>query len=229
MHILAFDTTQEHGGVGVFRDSECLAVAPHDGTRDYSKTLFRELDEALGKAGIRLEDIDLYAVANGPGSFTGIRVGIAAALGWRSVFHRPVRGVTLFDAMIEEAQPQTPISLTLLDAGRGEVYGALYSRLPSHASSRQSGEGSVFNSCELADFVDAELNGSEGITCITLEEDGVARSFQTALPAFCRWQLLKSFLVPAIARVAVRSFKEEGSQRELDAYYIRRPDAELHS
>ncbi len=229
MHILALDTTQEHGGVGIFRDSECLAVAPHESPQDYSRTLFREVDDALKKAGIRLEDIGLYAVAQGPGSFTGIRVGISAALGWRSTFRRALRGVTLFDAMMEQAQPRTPTALTLLNAGRGEVYCALFRRPSSHLGYVRNGQGFLFKPHELANFLAPELQAGETLTCIALDVDDVARSFQAVIPPACQWQCLKSFLVPPIARVALRSFQQEGSQQEIDAYYIRRPDAELHS
>ena len=89
MLILAFDTTSEEGGVGIFRDTECLALVPNDGqANQYSITLFEMVEKALGRQP-ETPEIDLYAVANGPGSFTGIRVGLAAALAWGKAFDRP--------------------------------------------------------------------------------------------------------------------------------------------
>jgi len=78
MLILSFDTTNEHGGVGIYRDTECLAEMANPGGTNYSVSLFDMVDRMLAEARLQLGDIDLLAVANGPGSFTGIRVGLAA-------------------------------------------------------------------------------------------------------------------------------------------------------
>ena len=101
MLILALDTTSEVGGVGIFRDHECLARVANDGPANrYSVSLFYMVDQAIEEAKVRhgvpvrgLADIGLIAVATGPGSFTGIRVGLAAAQGWAKAFGLPVRGV----------------------------------------------------------------------------------------------------------------------------------------
>src|SRR5574340_1268265 len=119
MLILALDTTSEHGGVGVFRDFDCLAsIANRQGT-NYSVTVFEMAEAALRAAGRSLRDIDLFAVATGPGSFTGIRVGVAAAQGWATAFGRPVLGVSVLEALTEAAQPKTQWAAPLLDARRG--------------------------------------------------------------------------------------------------------------
>jgi hypothetical protein len=101
MLILAVDTTSEVGGVAIFEGKECLASVANDGAANiYSITLFQMVDrlvaEARAKAHAQLKalsDIELYAATNGPGSFTGIRVGLAAAQGWAKAFGRPVLGI----------------------------------------------------------------------------------------------------------------------------------------
>ena len=104
MLILAFDTTSEMGGVGIFRDTECLASIPNAGqANQYSITLFEMVEQALASAHRELREIDLYAAANGPGSFTGIRVGLAAARAWGKAFDRRVRGVSVLEAMVNKA------------------------------------------------------------------------------------------------------------------------------
>lgn len=103
MLILAFDTTSDMGGVGIFRDGESLVEIPNEGpTNRYSITLFEMVGQALAGSGVELRDIDLYAVARGPGSFTGIRVGLAAARAWGKAFDRPVRGISVLDAMVNK-------------------------------------------------------------------------------------------------------------------------------
>src|SRR5579859_7287960 len=107
MLILALDTTSDWGGAAVFRDDELLAAALNDAPiNQYSVTLFEMVNRALAQAGATLADIELYAVANGPGSFTGIRVGLAAAQGWARAFRRPAQGVNLLEAMVEHAHPE---------------------------------------------------------------------------------------------------------------------------
>lgn len=83
MLVLSLDTTSEQGGAGIFRGVECLALIPNEGTANqYSVTLFEMVQKALAEARLEPREIELYAVANGPGSFTGIRVGLAAARAW---------------------------------------------------------------------------------------------------------------------------------------------------
>src|ERR1035438_9129391 len=101
MLILALDTTSEKGGVGIFNNAECLASVPNqDPTNLFSVTVFQMAQQALAQAHLELSEIELYAVANGPGSFTGIRVGLAAAGAWGTgsgqrtgVIHRDSRGL----------------------------------------------------------------------------------------------------------------------------------------
>src|SRR5208282_3239433 len=106
MLILAFDTTSEKGGVGIFRDAECLVSVPNEGPANrYSVTLFEMVEQALAQARLELREIELFAAANGPGSFTGIRVGLAAARAWGKAFDRKVRGVSVLEALINKACP----------------------------------------------------------------------------------------------------------------------------
>ena len=131
MLILAFDTTGEKGGVGIFRDAERLALIPNEGPANrYTVTLFEMVEQALAGAHKELREIDLYAAANGPGSFTGIRVGLAAARAWGKAFGRRVRGVSVLEAMVNMAwqrgDPESPPSSELEGGpGRSEGEGGL--------------------------------------------------------------------------------------------------------
>jgi len=133
MLILAFDTTSEHGGVGIYRDMECWARLANQGAANYSVGLFQMVDRLLKQTELRLGDIELFAVALGPGSFTGIRVGVAAAQGWAMAFERPVVGVSMLEAMVEQAQPPD-IAVPILNARRGEFFLGLFRRSPQLGS-----------------------------------------------------------------------------------------------
>lgn len=235
MLILAFDTTNEYGGAGVFRDSQCLAMALHEGRPDYSVSLFQEVTAILEKASIRFDDIDLIAAANGPGSFTGIRVGLAAAQGWGSTFKRPMRGVSVLEAMVDEANPDTPKAVAILDAGRGEFYSGVFRLV--QASSPTTGnvfapdtDNFVLKPDELGRVLQTHGSQPNSLTCVVRETDAASRTLQQNLPSSSPWRTVRGTLVPAIARVAVRSYAEgrPPSPNELYACYIRRPDVELN-
>jgi tRNA threonylcarbamoyl adenosine modification protein YeaZ len=237
MLILAFDTTSEEGGVGVFRETECLALIPNDGqANQYSITLFEMVEKALAQAGLKLLEIDLYAVANGPGSFTGIRVGLAAALAWGKAFERPIRGVSVLEAMVSKARITTDWVFPIMDARRGEFFLASFRRKLSEVpgESRLDYEpadgGWLFKPESLRAFVEERLTSGASATCLARAHDHAAVDLRASLPTSMNWQHVEGVLVESIAGLARN---EEQSRRpcpeaKLDAYYLRRPDAEVN-
>src|SRR5256712_13128672 len=106
MLILAFDTTSEQGGAAIYRDRDCVAAEASQGpANSYSVTLFQMVGRLLRESKLALGEIDLFAVANGPGSFTGIRVGVAAAQGWAEPLKAPGWGMPGFEALGGNAGP----------------------------------------------------------------------------------------------------------------------------
>ncbi|MGH9174978.1 MAG: tRNA (adenosine(37)-N6)-threonylcarbamoyltransferase complex dimerization subunit type 1 TsaB, partial [Vicinamibacterales bacterium] len=81
MLILALDTTTRDGSVAVSRDDTILAVVRGDGSRTHAERLPREIERALTQAGASARNLDLLAVASGPGAFTGLRIGLATIQG----------------------------------------------------------------------------------------------------------------------------------------------------
>ncbi|HEV2176640.1 MAG TPA: tRNA (adenosine(37)-N6)-threonylcarbamoyltransferase complex dimerization subunit type 1 TsaB [Terriglobia bacterium] len=231
MLILAFDTTSDRGGAALYRGHECLASAAGD--RNYSVTLFTAVDGLLERAGLRLRDVDLLAVANGPGSFTGIRVGLAAAQGWAKALDRPARGISVLAALAEEAQPRASVAVSILDARRGEFYVGAFRREESSASFAPAAAGGLLmKPAALGEYVEelARPGGPGGsVTCLGRSEEPVEPA-RAALPASCEWQTVSGTLVHAIARLALKAqaSAKPFEAAELDAYYIRRSDAEMH-
>ena len=237
MLTLAFDTTSEKGGAGIFRDSECLALVPNDGPANrYSITLFEMVAQALAQAHLELREIDLYAVANGPGSFTGIRVGLAAARAWGKAFDRRVRGVSVLEALVNKACLKTDWAFPILDARRGEFFLGGFHRKPSElpGATRQDYEpadgGWVLRPESLRAFLDERLTSGASATCLVRAHDQAAVDLRASLPTSLNWQKVEGALVDSIADIAL---KDEQSGRpspdaNLDAYYIRRPDAEIN-
>jgi tRNA threonylcarbamoyladenosine biosynthesis protein TsaB len=236
MLILAIDTTSEEGGVGIFRDAECLALVPNQGqANQYSITLFELVEKALAQAQLELREIELYAAANGPGSFTGIRVGLAATMAWGKAFNRPVRGVSVLEAMVREARPSTGWAYPIMDARRGEFFLASFCRksseLPAEMQQYEPADGGwLFKPESLRAFIQERLASGVGATCLARANDRSAVDLRASLPASVKWQLVEGVLFNSIAEIAWR--EEQSGQShpaaKLDAYYLRRPDAEVN-
>ncbi len=232
MLVLALDTTSEQGGAGIYRDQQCLASVENPGPANlYSVTLFQMVERLLGEARLTLADIELFAVANGPGSFTGIRVGVAATQGWASALNRPVKGISVLEAMVEAAQPKTDWAVPILDARRGEFYVGLFRRSSPQAFFQAEGEGLVLKPDALQSFLEELGRRAPGraVTCVVRQSDRSSEAWRERLPASFHWQSVPGSLVAAVARLALRAAQQGRleSPAQLDACYIRRSDAEL--
>ena len=131
MITLAIDTSSPRGAVALLRDDKPLA----EGTFDRSppgQNLFDMAAKLLAANQLLVDDLGLLAVGLGPGSFTGIRVGIASAKGVALPGKLPIKGASSFDALALTALPQMPPDCPQLcvlgDARRDEIYFALYDR-----------------------------------------------------------------------------------------------------
>lgn len=250
MLILAFDTTNEHGGASLHRDLECLASDVRRGEANYSVTLFQMVDGLLRQARVALQDLDLIALATGPGSFTGIRVGLAAAQGWAQAIGRPVCGVSVLEAVAEQARPAADWALPILDARRGEFYVSVVRRQkvedacvsragasdmrPWGSLEVQDAQPGVLLNREavplfLARFKNSRSSG-ESVCCVARQWDGAAQALRGSLPAGLGWQTVSGPPTGSIARLALIAHREGRVQApsQLDALYLRRSDAEMH-
>src|SRR5688500_6502451 len=128
MLVLALDTTTRAGSCAVARDGVVLRERGGDPDRPHDTRMPGDLMTLLEEERITLPDIDVFAVATGPGSFTGLRVGIATMQGLAFAEGKPLIGVSAFDALARLAVAPGPGAqvATWVDAWRGEVYAALY-------------------------------------------------------------------------------------------------------
>lgn len=126
MIVLAIDTAGTACNVAIYDASHdaTLGIAGADIGRGHAERLMGFIDEALSEAGVEMDDVDRIAVTIGPGSFTGIRVGVATARGLGLALGRPVVGVSVLQALAISAlaaAPGHPV-LIVTDAKREEVY-----------------------------------------------------------------------------------------------------------
>lgn len=119
--ILSVETATLSGSVALSRGDEILGVVSGDASISHSNTLLSDVDKLLTQTNIALPEIDLFAVATGPGSFTGLRIGIATIKALAATLDRPTAGIPTLEA-VALAGGVSEISVALLPAGRGEVF-----------------------------------------------------------------------------------------------------------
>lgn len=129
MRVLALDTTSRAGSVALVDGDRVIAEIVGDRSRSHAERLPGDLVRALDAHGWRAADVDLFAVVAGPGSFTGLRIGIATMQGLAFVLGRPVVGVSALEAVAQSVAAAAETGTTIgvwIDAHRHEVFSALY-------------------------------------------------------------------------------------------------------
>jgi tRNA threonylcarbamoyladenosine biosynthesis protein TsaB len=124
--VLAIDTASDARSVCVARGGRVLASATEGLIESGSAALLREIDEVLASAGVALREIGLFAVACGPGSFTGLRAGLATVKAFAKITGRPAVGVPTLHAVALSARARGR-TVAAIPAGRGEVFAQLLS------------------------------------------------------------------------------------------------------
>ena len=127
MLVLSVDTTSVRGSVAIL-DDEALVASAGFVTKlpRHAENLLPQVDYLLSELGVKLRDVNAFAVGSGPGSFVGIRIGIASVLGFAYSCGRPAVGVSVLDATAYNYRHFNGDVCVMLDAYRGEVYGACY-------------------------------------------------------------------------------------------------------
>ncbi len=126
MWILAFDTSTAAGTVALTKGEALVATRTFVSGRSHAERLLPAILDLLGEAGVALDDLDAIAVAAGPGSFTGLRIGLATAKGLARSAGKPLHAVSTLEAMAWNLSPVRGLLCPLLDARKKEVYAALF-------------------------------------------------------------------------------------------------------
>jgi tRNA threonylcarbamoyladenosine biosynthesis protein TsaB len=222
MLLLAIDTSGKQGSIALARvgeqsadeaDVDVIETSPLGGGT-FSAQLVPQLATLLSRHGFRKNDIGAFAVASGPGSFTGLRIGLAAVKALAEVLGKPTAAVSLLEVCVFTSGAQGKI-MAALDAGRGDVYVGEY-EIPLSAGSApreyllsrteflaQAGGWKIVT----PDSVLAEAGRAAGLSVITLAPISAA----------------------AVARLGWRKIRsgETVTPEQLEANYIRRTDAEM--
>jgi tRNA threonylcarbamoyladenosine biosynthesis protein TsaB len=236
MLILAVDTSGRVGSLAVLRDRELLGEVSNAGPEPYSSGLFGDLSKLLGELDLSLKQVDLFAVAAGPGSFTGLRVGLTAVKAWAEVYAKPIAPISGLEAVAAEIsqQPVEPCGLLIpvMDARRGQLFGAIYERqLPDGASNssclKRLGDEVVMGAAEFLELVAGQTNGTLP-QFASPSPEVIEPALQQSRFAAQTVEKVSGVLASVIGRLgyesALRGKTIDGLH--LDANYVRRTDAE---
>jgi tRNA threonylcarbamoyladenosine biosynthesis protein TsaB len=226
MVILSIDTTSASGSVALLRDTEVVSLVARSDDEQYSSRLFRDVERAIRDAGTSLPEVELFAVASGPGSFTGVRVGLAAVKAWAEVYRRPVAAVSALEAMASQVSASERLTAGIADAHRGQLFAGLYERTESGL--RRRGDDVVMPPTECFAYLMEQAAGI-AFAIRTTAPEIVCAALAGSEAAGARVETADPALAPAIGRLGCeRAHRGElVDALTLDAHYVRRSDAEL--
>lgn len=222
MLFLATDTSGRQGSIALARGEatgacQVIEVTPLAGGT-FSAQLVPHIAALLSKHRFSKADIGAFAVTSGPGSFTGLRVGLAAIKGLAEILLKPIATVSLLEAVAISAGMPGKI-LAILDAGRSEVYAGEYD---------VTGESAQVVSERLVKREDlfAQILQSPAHSSLATSDKLLAEAAHSAGLSF---SLVEPIDAGTIARLGWRKIQQEQtvSPEQLEANYIRRTDAEL--
>ena len=126
MLILAFESSAKSASVALVKDGELLSQYSQCSALTHSRTLLPMAEDMLKNAEVKLSEVDLIAVAHGPGSFTGIRIGVSTVKGLSWAADKPCVGVSTLEAMAWHGLLSGGYVCPVMDARRQQVYNALF-------------------------------------------------------------------------------------------------------
>ena len=205
-----------------------LSLLGHTTLEDYSSWLLPGVQEVLKAPGLRMGDVDGYAAAAGPGSFTGVRVGLTTVKAWAEVYRKPIAAVSRLEAVASQAATPAKFVAAFVDAQRGQLFGAVYRR--EGAGLGRVGEEMVIAPGKFVETA-TELTKGEGIAWVSPDPSLVL--------ADAAWKQREKLgepiehvsptLAAVIGRIGLHRLQEGKATNALalDANYVRRSDAEI--
>lgn len=239
MKILAIDSSTRFGGVAVLEENSVLSRVFEDGqdsgyatppihpSQEFSSKLFRYVGLALGKALIGLPEVDVFAVAAGPGSFTGLRVGLAAVKAWSEVYGKPIAAVSGLEALAAQSSAHSGLVLAFTDARRGQVYGAVFEHQDGRL--RLVGEETVARPVDFLERI-VKINLDTPMAFVSPAPEIMREMIAASSLRNSTIEQVSGDLAPSVGRLAhAKALRGElVDAQTLEANYVRREDAETY-
>jgi tRNA threonylcarbamoyladenosine biosynthesis protein TsaB len=195
--ILSIDTTSEFGSIALTEANVVVEEITLHAPEGFGHVLFGHIEELLDRNGTTVHQMECFSAASGPGSFTGVRVGLAAAKGLAEATGKRMVAVSNLRALASFGT--APLRATVIDARRGEIYGAVYNSqlelvMPEVVTKLDAWIATLPHGCEMISSIDTPRALAAAIGHIAWDDFTLGRSSDPA---------------------------------EIDANYVRRSDAEL--
>lgn len=197
MKILGLDTATLTSGIAIVDDTRVLAHARHDASHR-SNDLLVTVDAVCKQAGVAPTELDAIAIGAGPGSFTGLRIGMATAKGIAFAAGRPLWAVSSLAALAFDAMIEHGVIVAVLDARRGEVFAGCYTA-DAETGMTSLADERVFAPAELAGWV----AGIAGDRPTSFAGDAIASYPEILAPFADRWTSVRTPSGVAVARLAL--------------------------
>ncbi len=223
MRILGFDTATSACSAAVWEDGRIAARRFEPMSRGQSERLMPMVREVLSEAGADFPDLDLLAVTTGPGAFTGLRIGLAAARGMALAGDLACFGVTTLDAVaagVSETERQKANVLVVLDSKRAEVYAQAF-----RSDLRPLSEAQALMPADLAALT---ANGEGDANRVLVAGDGAGQVIQALKDKGIEAVLSTALGVPdaaIVAAIAAERWSSDQPAEPLRPLYLRPPDA----
>lgn len=221
MKILAIDTSTFVSGVCIVEDGEVISELNINQARTHSETLLPMVKNALDYSHISLDDIDAFAVGKGPGSFTGLRIGMTVIKTFNEVFNKKLISVSTLEAAANSVMEDCKI-LALIDARAERSFGARFER--KNGQLIRLSEDDLFLSEEIVDFL---KNNPNYLICGEINEDLEELIKESDMKINFYNNKILSRLAREIALISEDKFlREEFDEMTLAPNYVRKSQAE---
>ena len=218
MRVLAVDTSSERGSVCVADGHDIFGEIRLASSIQYSERLFRSIEFLFRYLPFQLSEIDVFVAARGPGSFTGLRVGLAAMEAFVAAYGKRGVGITTLEALAWKAGVRHALIAPMIDARRGDIYGGLYRRTNWSAGADTLVEEQPPVVLKPAEWL-ASLSREPLIFC----GDGASR-YRSLIEQRPEWTIhaMDLYLASTIAEMAATP-----NSGPLAPLYVRKTDAEV--
>ena len=221
LRILAFESSAKAAGTALLEDGSLRAEAYQNSGMTHSCTLMQMAEDMLRTAGLTVQDIDAAAVAAGPGSFTGVRIGMACAKGFAWGRQLPLYGVSTLEAMVRGAACADGVYCACMDARKGQIYNALFNWTDGALLRRTEDRAIAISelSQELKNIPGPVYLAGDGAK-LTLKEENLPLRL---LPEHLRQQRASGVALTAMEKIAAG---EPADAAALTPNYLRQAQAE---
>ena len=224
MKILAVDTATNSCSAAIVDDGMACAELTTVNNQTHSKHLMSMIDTVCDMSGLKIADMDGFAVTIGPGSFTGLRIGISTVKGLAWPLNKPVVGISSLDALAWQCAPGAYLVCTLLDARKHEVYYCRY-HFQDGELKKEGTEQVIVPTEAINDIREPCLFVGNGATLY--KEEILEKLGELAL--FAGWNQ-NSIQASSVAGLSLKRFihHQTDDVALLVPHYIRKSDAEFH-